>query len=84
MPARSQLQRSDWTPEQAAQLYMELILVLLDGADDEDTVRPQMAVEALAQASGVMEYTLPELTAGEMRERTRRGLADLAAGERIP
>lgn len=80
----SKTSKSDWTLEQAAQLYMELFLVLLDGADDEDTVRPEMAIAALAEASGVTEYEMPEMNAGEMRERTRKALASLAAGEKIP
>jgi hypothetical protein len=38
---------SEWTLEQAAELIAEVMLTLLDGADDDDVVRPALVLEAM-------------------------------------
>lgn len=76
-----------WTVEQAAELLVEQILELLDGAgaDDDDVLPPRLVLEAVTAiwAPGYV-VDWPELTVRELRERMRRKRAELAAGERIP
>lgn len=74
-----------WTLEQATQLVHEQMLSLLDGCDDEDTVRTAMAWEAIhfAWSPKTAFEPLPEgMTAGEVRANIRRALARLAQGAR--
>jgi hypothetical protein len=79
----------EWTTEEAADLFMETIAVLLDDAADDDAVRPAIVWEALcdAWAPGLDEKwrTIDEgMTAGELREHVRWARMQLAAGETIP
>lgn len=74
----------EWTTEQVAELYCETILIGLEGADDEDTVRPRLVIEELAAQAGVDPETLvmPEnLTVKQARENILQGRADLASRE---
>ena len=77
---------AEWTIEQAAELVLEQLLSLLDGCDDEDTVRPALVFEAVRQAwSPATEATLPDgMTAGELRRRLQAKRQQLAEGEKIP
>lgn len=40
----------EWTLEQATEVVLEQTLSLLDGCDDEDSVRPGLVFEAIRQA----------------------------------
>jgi hypothetical protein len=78
---------SEWTVEQAAEVCIEQLLYLLDGCDDEDTVRPALVFAAVAQAWAPQiadEFDPLDCTAGEFRQRLRRARQGLAEGERIP
>lgn len=78
---------SEWTIEQAAELYLEQTLDLLDGCDDDDIVRPQIVWEALREvwAPGIDDVHLAaDVTAGELRERANAARHALATGELIP
>lgn len=77
---------SDWTLEQAAELVMEQFVSLLDGCDDEDTVRPALVFEAIRKvwAPDTDVAWDDAITAGEVRERTKAARRALAEGERIP
>lgn len=76
----------EWTLEQAAEVVLEQFVTLLDGCDDDDTVRPALVLEALRQIyAPSMEVKWPEgLTAGEMRERILDARRRLAEGEQVP
>jgi hypothetical protein len=76
----------EWTVEEATELFIEQALDLLDGCDDDDTVRPQLVWEAICSAwSHAGELPpLEEVTAGEMRRRLRRARGSLAEGQRVP
>ena len=65
----------------AAQSVVEGFLALMDGADDDDTVRPALALRALADALGVADYSAPELSAAEFRKKARAALEALAQGD---
>lgn len=77
---------AEWTLEQATELAMEQFVDLLDGCDDEDTVRPAMVFEALRKAwSPNTEVGWDdEITAGQVRDRMRTARRRLAEGELIP
>lgn len=78
---------SEQTLEQAAELVLELMLDLLDGCDDDDSVRPALVFEALRQAwapHGEVEPLKDGTTAGEVRARAAAARAALARGELIP
>jgi hypothetical protein len=70
---------SEWTLEQAAELYCEAILLGIEGADDDDVIRPRLVVEELARLSGVDPdgLDLPEVTVAEVRRRMQAGRAQL-------
>jgi hypothetical protein len=73
--------KADWTAEQAAEFFLEQVLTLLDGCDDDDLVRPQVVWEALQKAWVPKQplTVLPDdMTAGEMRRRTRHARRELA------
>lgn len=73
---------SDWTPEQATELALEQFLFLLDGCDDDDTVRPAMVFEAMRQvwAPKVDRFWDDSITAGEVRQRAAVARRRLAQG----
>jgi len=76
---------SEWTIEQAAELLLEQVLDLLDGADDDDVVRPEMVLKAVNQVwspGHIVDW--PEMTARELREAMREKRSALAGGEKIP
>lgn len=76
---------SGWTLEQAAEVVLEQTLSLLDGCDDDDTVRPALVFEAIRQAWAPNAEVEPlDCTAGELRERVARARRALAEGELIP
>lgn len=73
------------TLEQAAEAVIEEFLTLLDGCDDDDTVRPQLLLESLRDAINPdMEIPESGLTAREVKARLREGRRWLAEGETIP
>lgn len=77
---------SQWTVEEATELFVEQALDLLDGCPDDDVVRPQLVWDALCDAwsHSVEVPALEEVTAGEMRRRLRRARQHLAEGQRVP
>lgn len=78
---------SGWTVEQATELALEQFVTLLDGCDDDDTVRPALVFEALRQAwapKTVVEAWDDEITAGQVRERMQAARRRLAEGELVP
>lgn len=78
---------SEWTLEQATELALEQFVALLDGCDDDDTVRTSMVFEALRQAWAPktdLEAWDEEITAGEVRSRVSAARRRLAEGELIP
>jgi hypothetical protein len=72
------LNKLEWTLDQATELVMEQALVLLDGCDDDDSVRPDLVLEALRQiwAPGA-ELPPLDITAGEFRRRVAAARGDL-------
>jgi hypothetical protein len=74
-----------WTLEQAAELFMEQMLGLLDGCDADDSVRPALVFEAMRQAwSPETEVEPLDCTAGELRKRLLVARKALADGDLIP
>jgi hypothetical protein len=75
-----------WTLEQAAELVLEQMLSLLDGCDDDDTVRPALVFEALRQewAPDLDVEPLGDQTAGDVRRRLHAARRALAEGDLIP
>jgi hypothetical protein len=76
-----------WTLEQATELVMEQFVSLLDGCDDDDTVRAGMIFEALRQAwapNTPVEAWDETITAGDVRRRLAAARHRLAEGELIP
>jgi hypothetical protein len=69
-----------WTLEQATELALEQFADLLDGCDDEDTVRTALVFEAMRQVwSPSMSPEWDEsITAGQMRQRIAAGRRRLA------
>lgn len=75
-----------WTLEQATELAMELFVDLLDGCEDDDTIRPALIYEAIREVwapTHARDWD-PTITAAQVRAGMRNGRARLAAGERIP
>lgn len=77
----------EWTLEQATELVLEQFVTLLDGCDDDDTVRPTLVFEAICQAwapNADVEAWDETTTAGQVRSRLSAARARLAKGELIP
>lgn len=77
---------SDWTIEQATELALEQFVYLLDGCDDDDTVRPAMVFEAMRKEWAPKGEFLwdKSITAREARVRLAALRGRLAAGETVP
>jgi hypothetical protein len=67
----------DWTVNQAAEFYLELALVLVEGADEADTIRPRLALESLAPA-GVDIVVPDDLDVAGLRRYVRKRRGELA------
>lgn len=67
----------EWTVSQAAEFYLELVLVLVEDADEADTIRPRLALESLAPAG--VEIVVPEdLDVAGLRRYVRKRRGELA------
>jgi hypothetical protein len=66
----------------AAEVMLDFMTSAADGKDDDEFVFIESAVHALAEACGV-DFTeeMEPLTAGEIRQRARRGRRRLAVGD---
>ena len=76
-----------WTLGQATELVLEQFVALLDGCDDDDTVRPALVFDALRQVWSPktdVEAWDEEITAKQARERIADARRRLAEGELIP
>jgi hypothetical protein len=69
-----------WTTEQATELLAEAVLVLLGDVEDDDEVRPVLAIEAIRDVCAPgSPLAIPEhLTAGELRRRIAKAREQLA------
>ena len=71
--------------DEAVEITLQAFLAGLEGADDDDTIRPGLVLQALGEAMGQdgdrAAGEVEGVTVVEMRRRMRDGMARLARGD---